>query len=311
MFSDIKRKYDDKVAAHLKKFYNLKRAVLEDFPAIQQDLNKINSVWIKFLTGEIDETRRDERIMYLRQNISEHLTNNGYDENVLFYQPLCPICEDKGYRDGKMCVCLEQMFIDEYHKQSNLEHRITQENFDTFNELLFSDDKQNGNKSPRENILVAKEACLSFVEEFDSINRNILFVGGVGTGKTFLTHCVAKELLERCKTVMYFTAYDLVEKFTEISLGQIDRNGKEMLWNCDLLIIDDLGCERQTVFSQNSLFNLLNERLVRNKSMLISTNLSVKELQQTYNERIFSRIMGNFIGIRFIGDDLRIKKKKQ
>ena len=311
MFSDIKRKYDDRVAAHLKKFHTLKRTVLEGLPGIRHDLSKINSVWIEFLAGEIDEILRDERILSLRQNISERLANNGYDENVLSYQPLCPICEDKGYKDGKMCVCLEQMVIDEYHKQSNLQHMIAQENFDMFDESLFSEKKQNSNKSPRENILVAKEACLSFIKEFDSINRNILFVGGVGTGKTFLTHCVAKELLERCKTVMYFTAYDLVEKFTEISLGQIDRNGKEMLWNCDLLIIDDLGCERQTVFSQNSLFNLLNERLVRNKSMLISTNLSVKELQQTYNERIFSRIMGNFIGIRFIGDDLRIKKKKQ
>ena len=311
MFSDIKRKYDDKVAANLKKYQATKRAVLEELPDIQHDLSEINSVWIAFLTGEINETQREERIISLRQNISAHLTNNGYDTNVLSYQPLCPICEDKGYKDGKMCVCLEQMFIDEYHKQSNLQHMIAQENFETFDVSLFSQEKQNGNKSPRENILVAKETCISYIEEFDSTYRNILFVGGVGTGKTFLTHCVAKALLERCKTVMYFTAYDLIEKFTEISLGQVDRNSKEMLWNCDLLIIDDLGCERQTVFSQNSLFNLLNERLVRNKSMLISTNLSVKELQQTYNERIFSRIMGNFIGIRFIGDDLRIKKKKQ
>ncbi len=310
MFSDIKRKYDARVATHLKNYQNNKRAVLEEIPSIQHDLSEINSVWIESLAGKITETQREKRIIALRQNISDHLADNGYDENVLSYQPLCPICEDKGYKDGKMCVCLEQMFIDEYHKQSNLQHMIAQENFDTFDESLFSDEKKNGNKSPKENILVAKEACLSFIEEFDSIIRNILFVGGVGTGKTFLTHCVAKELLERCKTVMYFTAYDLVEKFTEISLGQVDRDSKELLWNCDLLIIDDLGCERQTVFSQNSLFNLLNERLVRNKSMLISTNLSVKELQQTYNERIFSRVMGNFIGIRFIGDDLRIKTKR-
>lgn len=311
MFSDIKRKYDDKVTAHLRKYHITKRAVLEELPRIERDLSEINSAWIEFLTGEIDEKQHEKKVTSLRQSISEHLTKSGYGENALSYQPLCPICEDKGYKDGKMCVCLEQMVIDEYHKRSNLQHMIVQENFDTFDELLFSDEKQNGNKSPRENILVAKEACLSFIEEFDTAFRNILFVGGVGTGKTFLTHCVAKELLERCKTVMYFTAYDLVEKFTEISLGQADRNTKEMFWNCDLLIIDDLGCERQTVFSQNSLFNLLNERLVRNKSMLISTNLSVKELQQTYNERIFSRIMGNFIGIRFIGNDLRIKKKKQ
>jgi DNA replication protein DnaC len=199
--------------------------------------------------------------------------------------------------------------IEEGYLRSNLKTVLEDENFDRFDEKTFSDKKGKEQRSPRENILLVRDHCLEYVASFDRSEESILFVGAVGTGKTFMSHCIAKALLDSGRTVVYFTAYDLVDRVADFSFGNADASEKELVLDSDLLIVDDLGCERQTEFAQSALFNVLNERLVRGKKMLISTNLSTKEIKDVYNSRFFSRLIGNFTGFKFIGADLRVHEK--
>lgn len=311
MIKQVKELFDEQIKKNQLLFSAKKERMFIRVPEIPFLLRSINQTWVDSLKGEISEIERDKKISNLRNEISNILQKNGYSEADLEYKPLCALCGDKGFVDGHMCICLKQMHIEECYSQSNIKQQLLKENFETFNQMIFSDTAGAGaeDKAQRINALTARDKCLSFAQNFDTCEYNLLLSGAVGTGKTFLSHCIAKYLIDRGKTVVYYTAYELVEKMTDVTLGRSDKNLSEIIWDCDLIILDDLGCERQTDYAQNLLFHLLNERLIRNKRIVISTNFTAKELKETYNERIFSRILGSFNGIRFYGDDVRLKIK--
>ena len=154
--------------------------------------------------------------------------------------------------------------------------------------------------SPRENMQAVLNTCHDFIDHFDEQARNLLFYGDTGVGKTFLTNCVARELLNTSHTVIYLTAFHLVDilqnnTFGNDDMDDSDENMFHYILDCDLLIIDDLGTE-------------LNNALLSEKSTIISTNLSLDELQNEYSERIFSRLISNYEIMLILGDDIRIKK---
>ena len=134
-----------------------------------------------------------------------------------------------------------------------------------------------------------------------------MFYGNSGTGKTFLSWCIAKELLDRGYLVIYKTSAEIMSDLRNIV---IENNSilKDLLINCDLLIIDDLGAEQVTDFTNTELFNLINTKLLKNKKMLISTNLTLHQISKLYSDRLYSRLAGNFRNFTFYGDDLRIKE---
>ena len=149
--------------------------------------------------------------------------------------------------------------------------------------------------------------ALNFIKTFDKSKDNLLFYGNSGTGKTFLSHCIAKELLDKGYFVVYRTAEELIQNLRKIRFEN-HRDLEKLLLDCDLLIIDDLGTEQINDFSKTELFNLLNKRLLKEKNMLVSTNYSLKELMSIYSERITSRLLGNFNLFKFYGDDIRVTK---
>ncbi|MFA0816497.1 MAG: ATP-binding protein [Anaerofustis sp.] len=306
--SDAKQQYEQICAAYKAAQMRKRDQILAQLPQIVTLQNEINQLWVLRIGEKISEAECERSISEKRDQIALTLKENHYLPSDLELSPMCPLCKDKGYHDGVMCNCLKQTVIDLCYAQSNIRAVLQSENFDTFDDGLFSEKKIDG-LSPRAQIRGIRNECTAYLSNFDSNTQHLLFMGGVGTGKTFVSHCIAKELLDRGKNVVYFTSYDLIEKFTDISLGKADRQLSELIWDSDLIIVDDLGSERMTDFAQNVLFHLLNERLVRNKPMLISTNLSVGELKETYNNRIFSRIIGNFKGISFVGDDIRLRKR--
>lgn len=307
-FGYAKQKYDESRARSKAMQTQKRERILSELPEIEALRRAINLLWIQQIEGTLSEQQREDAVAAKTAQINKILHEHGYAPEDLEIRPICPLCEDSGYHNGVICNCLKQAFIDECYAQSNLTSVLEVENFLTFDESLFSEKKINGN-SPRQRVVQIRQRALNFVAEFETGTQHLLFVGGVGTGKTFLSHCVAKELLDRGRTVVYFTAYDLIEKFTDITMGRTDRAWSELIWESDLIILDDLGSERSTEFAQNVLFNLINERIVRNKKMLISTNLSMTELKEHYNNRIFSRLIGYFEATPFIGDDLRMTKK--
>lgn len=243
------------------------------------------------------------------------LIGAGYPVDYLDEIFDCEKCRDTGYINGKACDCLKKTVVNTLYTQSNLKEVLERENFDTFNFDYYDDnivDKDTG-KTALENIEDVVDYCHSYIKNFKNNSQNILFYGKAGVGKTFLVNCIAKELIENAFSVIYLSAIQLFDMLSDESF----KNGKSSAYrsvslaeilNCDLLIIDDLGTEMPTSFTTASLFNCLNERLIRHKSTIISTNLGLEDLQSVYTSRIFSRAAGNYKMIRIYGDDIRIKR---
>jgi DNA replication protein DnaC len=245
---------------------------------------------------------------------AEILRRGGRGEDDLRITWKCPNCEDTGFISGKRCACLRQKIIDKNYNASNLRGVLESENFDNFDVRLFSEEKDpKTGRSPRVNIEVMHRVCLMFAEKFDETCDNLILTGLAGTGKTFLCNCVAKELLDRGKTVFYATAPALFRIYDDYRFGKGDaselRGFVELAEGCDLLIIDDLGAEFVTSFTASELFNLVNTRGLNKKSVVISTNLTFEQLQETYTERITSRFHASYKILPFFGADLRSRKR--
>lgn len=255
-----------------------------------------------------------ESIAELSARKIQLLKDNGYPDDYLELHYTCPDCKDTGYRGTKKCHCFKKAIVDLLYTQSNLQEILEKENFSTFCIDYYSSnhiDPVKG-RSSREAIETALKACRGFVDTFSSEFRNILLYGDTGVGKTFLTHCVAKELIDNSFSVIYFTAAQLFDVFAQNTFGRREDakdDSFEHIYSCDLLIIDDLGTELPNSFTTSQLFVCLNERILRQKSTMISTNLALEDLKSIYSERTFSRLSSNFTMLRLTGDDIRIQKK--
>ena len=256
---------------------------------------------------------------------NDFIKNLSKENNYLNPHFECKLCKDTGYvqKDGKlaMCSCLKQRIFDIAYNKSNMGN-LERENFSSFNIRIFSDkpDKAlyKSDLSPRENMQIIREKVKSFIENFDDPEeKNLIFTGNTGVGKTFLTNCIANEMLKLGKTVLYQTAPVMFDEINDAKFGRENARFDlyENILNVDLLIIDDLGTEKITDSKVTELFTIINTRLLNQNhkitKTIISTNLNVDELFKTYTTRIGSRLAGNYRFLRFFGDDLRFKKAKK
>ena len=219
----------------------------------------------------------------------------------------CPDCKDTGYIGNEKCHCLKQATIQYLYDQFHLPQVLEKENFQTFSYAYYE-----------EQDLPAIQRAVTdvqlFVEEFGKEFRNLLFLGETGTGKTFLCNCIAKELMDRCFSVVYLTAFQL---FDLLANAHFDRGEKAdayqqsypYIFSCDLLIIDDLGTELNNSFVSSQLFLCLNERILKQRATIISSNLGLEALRDAYSERTLSRITSCYTIWQLPGMDIRIKKK--
>ncbi len=243
------------------------------------------------------------------------LEKNGYPGNYLNPVYTCPDCRDTGYIGSTKCHCFKQAIVDLLYSQSNIKEILKQENFKHFSLDLFdrNDIDPISNVSSYDLMADALKKAKEFVRKFPDSHQNLFFSGKAGLGKTFLTHCIADELLKRGFTVLYLSApelFDVLRK--EIVSKKDEQNSTELgryVFNCDLLIIDDLGSETTTEFTVSELNTCINERLLGGHSTIISSNLDPNEIRETYGERNFSRIAGLYTFCRFYGTDLRLLKK--
>lgn len=249
-----------------------------------------------------------------RTREKEHILQNmGYDRDYFSPPYTCPDCQDTGYIGNRRCHCLKQAAIDLVYTQSNLRGALVQENFSCFSLAYYADDifDPHTNLSSREAARTALAKCREFVQTFDNSFENLLLFGDTGMGKTFLSHCIAKELLDTGHSVIYFSAHQLFDILTQNALGKGDTREFDYrnIFDCDLLIIDDLGTELTNTLTTSQCFVCINERIMNRKSTLISSNLDVFELMTIYSERIFSRISNNFTMLHLFGKDIRLQKK--
>jgi DNA replication protein DnaC len=293
-----------------------KKEIDEKLPEVLDIQREIGKLCVKITLSAINDIEnRDSYLDELKESItdlkikkSELLVANGYPIDYLDEKFECRKCNDTGFIGTKKCQCYKKKLVTLYYKNSDLNNVLIRENFNTFNYDVFSTRKVNDKPlTPRRNMEDISSKALYYIETFSPKSDNLFFYGEPGTGKTFLTHCIAKELLNKGFFVLYRTAENLFRDLREIRFNN-NPDLENLILNCDLLIIDDLGTEQMSNFSITELFNLLNTKLLTNKKMLVNTNFSLDELMGTYTDRITSRLLGNFTLFNFYNDDdIRVK----
>lgn len=236
----------------------------------------------------------------------------NFEEGFLDETPICEICGGTGYLGANMCECLLELCRQEQKKEIAV---LTggKESFAQFRLDYYSDhvDPKYG-ASPRTIMEKNFQNCRRYAQTFGPNSGNLLFVGGTGLGKTFLSACIARAVAERGFSVVYETAGHLFAKLEQAKFGGGEEAKKEVekYTACDLLILDDLGTEMPGQFVTASLYGLINDRILYNRSMVISTNLNVDELSRRYSPQIASRLHGSFSRLTFVGEDIRVLKNR-
>ncbi len=255
-------------------------------------------------------TQLKSRQLDLKAERAEILSANKYPIDYLDDIYECKLCKDTGFVEYEKCSCYKQKEIYLNYEQSYLGPILHKENFEQFRWDYYSKEPDESGRSPLKNMQDIYKKCINFVENFDNHDINLFFIGSPGLGKTFLCNSIAKDLLDKGRSVIYKTVPDLIDSMRKY---KFDFNNEESnmpylndIYNCDLLIMDDLGTELSTQFSNQVIYNILNKRIINNKKMVISTNLSIIDFQNTYSERIVSRIIGNFDACKFAGRDIRL-----
>ena len=317
-YEQIMRTYEQKQRRARLAFEEEKAALYAACPEVRELDDSIStfSVQQARLLLEGDSRALDtlkEKLKRARETRAQLLVRAGFPPEGPKPRYECADCRDTGYIGHRRCHCLKQAAIDLIYTQSNIKAILASENFDALTFDYYSDgppDPSTG-RSPLENARLAVNACHRFVEQFDTDFRNLFFYGSTGVGKTFLSNCVAKALMDSGHSVLYFTSFQLFNILEE-SKFHGDAGAKQQqqdLFSCDLLIIDDLGTELANSFSVSQLFLCLNERLLRRKSTIISSNLDLEKLFEIYSERNFSRIISNYTLLKLTGEDIRLKKR--
>ena len=297
-----------------------KAEIAEKIPAIPQMNDEVSSCAAaaarKLLAGDQDAvTRLRAQIADLKEQKEVLLKSHGYPADYLEPRYHCPDCRDTGYIDNRKCHCFREQEINLLYEQSNIRAVLEKENFSTFSYDWFDDEKKDprSGMTARENMARTVRICQEYIEDFRTKKGNLLFTGKTGLGKTFLSNCIARELIERYHSVVYLPASQMFDIFSRDRFSYDDdedlRSRAEYLMECDLLIIDDLGTEMINTFTVSQLFTVINERLNRANGTIISTNLPVNEMRDVFTERVMSRIISAYQIIPFFGEDIRIRRR--
>ncbi len=317
-YDTIMRMYDAKQSrarAEQNSRYEEINARLPEYDALRKESAEISAEAARAaVMGDMTKRARlADKLASINEEKHLLLAAAGYPEDYLDLHYECPACKDTGFIDGKKCNCFKQAAIDLLYNQSNIKKILLLENFSNFNYDWYSEDYVDpvSGISALENIINITRDVNAFISDFPS-GQNLLFYGDTGVGKTFLTHCIASELLGKGHSVLYLSAIDLFDLFSKYTFDNDSeanyRDAFSQILDCELLIIDDLGTELTNSFTNSRLFYCINERILTGLSTIISTNLSLEELMNTYSERIFSRLTMSYGIYKIFGDDIRLKK---
>lgn len=260
-------------------------------------------------------TKLKERNIALQKEFAELLTANGYSENVLEPRYCCKKCSDRGQyeENGRslMCSCMKNLLISVACEELNKTAPLSLSTFETFNIDYYDKNKdEKTGISPYFVMSKVYDFCIKYAKEFNEHSKSILMKGNTGLGKTHLSLAIANEVIKKGYGVIYVSAPVLLQRL-EKNYFSSDKSDdiEHIVTDCDLLIIDDLGTEFKTPFSSSQLYNICNSRILKNKPIIISTNLSPEEMKDDYSERFVSRIFGGAQTLDFLGEDIRILKK--
>ncbi|MBP3338795.1 MAG: ATP-binding protein [Lachnospiraceae bacterium] len=316
-YNEIMREYEQKRIDAKNRLDERTEKLFATYPKLKSISEEISSFSLKsaktlLLNDDISLSSIKEQLATLIKEKEQMLLELGYDKNYLSMDYECKHCKDTGFVDGEKCSCLKQKIIDALYNQSNIKEQLQKENFNHFKVEYYSENHFDNatETSARQNITEILEISKDFVKNFDSSFENLFIFGETGVGKTFLTNCIAKELIDTAHSVVYMSSIKLFDLLAKEAFNKQQDNDYSFksndLLNCDLLVIDDLGTEMINSFTTSSFFNLINERFLNRKSVIISSNLSLGQLRDMYSERVFSRIASNYKLMKIFGKDLRL-----
>ena len=312
-FDAIMREYDNIRAQHDYELQKRKEEIFETIPTFEELYDSVSSVGRSYILKSMDgdpSAVNDAKteLQNIKVQKEELLLQYGYPADYLEEKYTCAYCKDTGFVNNKRCECLKKKILSITYAQSNIAELLKRNNFDTLSEKYYTGDDLLRFRD-------AVDVCRKMIDNFENQKTSILFHGSVGVGKSFLSCCVAKEILDKGYSVLYFSSSNLFETLASSTFDKDSKENlyttKEDIYNCDLVVIDDLGTELTNSFVLSELFSLITERTLRNKSTIISTNLNLTDLSNVYSERIISRIISNFELCKMSGPDVRIYKKQQ
>ncbi|MBR1815708.1 MAG: ATP-binding protein [Lachnospiraceae bacterium] len=319
--TDIQRDYDKTRQRNTRTENDRQAEIYSKLPRIKEldeeiKLSYLNAARMGIMNKDAEDIEQlKAKAKELSREKASLLTSAGYPDDYLSPIYDCPICQDTGFVNQQKCSCFRAKIIDALYLQSNMQNVFKKENFDTFNTSYYSKEVPNNKEySPYDNIISVLERAHNFVDAFDSSKTaGILIYGETGLGKTFLTNCIAKELLDREHSVFYLSTNELFDRILSNYIMNNNTDYEDLyryLYSCELLIIDDLGTELTNNFVRSELFEIINKREISERKTLISTNLSMKDLRDRYSERIMSRIIDNYTVFNIYGDNIRYQKRK-
>lgn len=282
---------------------------IPEYKALDESLPSVSIAYAKkVIEGDFSaQSELQKELSRITREKEYLLTSHGYSKDYLEMHYCCSLCKDTGYIGGNKCVCLKNKLLSVMYEQSNIAELLETDNFDNLSDRYYEGEDL-------ERFRNAVNYCHEFVDKFKTTKENLFLYGNVGVGKSFLSCCIAKELLDKGYSVLYFSSSQLFDTLKESDFGKDSKENlytsKEDIYNCDLVVIDDLGTELTNSYISAKLFSLLNERILRGKSTIISTNLSLMELRDLYSDRIFSRISTKYKLCKLSGPDIRIYKKQ-
>ncbi len=251
---------------------------------------------------------RDKNLA-LQKESDDLLRQHGYPSDYLDEKPLCPICKDSGWVGAQMCGCLKSLCTEEQNKLLSSMLDLQGQSFDSFR-LDYYGSVYSTDRMAMQTIF---NTCKLYAEQFQTFPiRNLLMTGTPGVGKTFLSACIARTVSAQGFSVVYDTAIHVFAQFEaeRFTRDQESRQDTRRYLNCDLLILDDLGSEMTTPFTQSALYQLVNTRLINRLSTVISTNLTPEEISHRYSMQSSSRLLGEYQLLQFQGPDIRRKKNQ-
>lgn len=319
-YDEIMAGYDRIREAHTRELDDRTEEIFGKYPAVRSLCEEaatlsLQTARMKIANPDTDTSSLPERLAMLNRQKARILTDAGYPADYLTMQYDCRICHDSGFVNGKKCVCFRKAEIALLYRHFELGDILKQENFEHFSFDVYSDTiiNESTKKTARETAQDAYIRARAFTSEIGSTGSSLFIYGPTGVGKTFLTHCIAKEALDHSCSTLYFSAQDLFDLLADAAFARHTEEGsyRQMILKTDLLIIDDLGTELTNNLVLTELFRVINERIQKNRSTIISTNLHLTEFMERYSERIFSRITSSYTMIKLIGNDIRLMKKTQ
>lgn len=256
--------------------------------------------------AEIDKLRIES--LALQDRKKKILKENGYSEDALSIKYNCPACEDTGFIGGRRCKCYINLLKEIERAKIEKIAPIDECTFESFDTNYYPEEMDG--VCPKKKAEIIKENCKRYATSFTKRSKSLLFMGNTGLGKTHLSLAIANVVINRGYSVIYGTAQNILRDLQNENFGRTDnlRYFENEILSTDLLILDDLGTEFKNQFTVSCLYNIINSRLCAKLPTIISTNYTFEELEEKYDQRITSRITGQYSTLILVGNDIRYIK---